>query len=475
MRTGFTERFEWLSGVNLLAQARSAPEDGWLPDWAEFWRVLTLEEYNTRLVILCTMALGLASGIVGTFLLLRKRSLMGDALSHACLPGIGIAFILLVALGIPGKNLPGLLGGAVATGLLGVFTVLAIRNTSRVKDDAAMGIVLSVFFGAGVAVLGMVQSMPQASAAGLTHFIYGKTASMVRNDLILLGSVVALVVVVSLALRKEFLVLCFDEGFAASQGWPVHRLDVLMLLLVSLVTVAGLQAVGLILIIAFLIIPAAAARFWVNSLAWMLALAGLIGAVSGWLGASLSALLWRLPAGAIIVLVAGAIFLFSLLFGTTRGVLHRALERMRLNRKVGRQHLLRAAYEILEGRDEARPPRNCRMQFAELRSKRSWSEEYLRRLIRRTRREGFVESFDNCELQLSESGYGEAARITRNHRLWEIFLITYADIAPSHVDRDADSVEHVLSPDLVRDLEERLGTRDLPDSPHPLLASGGAG
>ncbi len=444
------------------------------PSLTELWDVLTLEDYNTRLVILCTMALGLASGLVGTFLLLRKRSLMGDALSHACLPGIGVAFIVLVGLGLPGKNLPGLLAGAIGTGLLGVVTVLAIRNTSRVKDDAAMGIVLSVFFGAGVAVFGMVQSMPGASAAGLTNFIYGKTASMIHSDLILLLSVAALAVVASLALRKEFLVICFDDGFAGSQGWPVHRLDLLMLLLVSLVTVAGLQAVGLILIIAFLIIPAAAARFWVNSVGWMLGLAGLIGAISGWLGASLSALLWKLPAGAIIVLVAAAIFLFSLLFGVARGVVPRILERVRLNRKVGRQHLLRATYEIIESLDEARPPANNTVPYKDLMGKRSWDEAHLRRLIRRARREGFVESFDGHGVGLSESGYGEAARITRNHRLWEVFLITHADIAPSHVDRDADSVEHVLSPDLVRELELKLGTRDLPDSPHPLLAKGEA-
>lgn len=453
------------------------PPDRGLPEAGVFWRVLTLREYNTRLVVFCTSILGLASGLIGTFLLLRKRSLMGDALSHACLPGIGIAFLLAAAAGGEGRNLIWLLAGAMATGLLGVLTVLAVRGTSRIKDDAAMGIVLSVFFGGGVAVLGMVQSMPGASAAGLESFIYGKTASMVRSDFLLLSGVALAVVAASLLLRKEFMILCFDEGFARSQGWPVGRLDVVMLGLVAVVTVAGLQAVGLILIIAFLIIPAAAARFWTNRLSTMLLLAAGIGAVSGWTGSSASALLPGLPAGAVIVLAAAALFVASLFFGTARGVLRRGIERRRLNRRIARQHLLRGAYEILEARagggEDEGAPENRPVPIRELQSGRSWSARRFRAAVRRAGRDGYVESFDGDSLQLSEAGYGEAVRMTRNHRLWEMFLITHADIAASHVDRDADAVEHVLGADLVAELERKLGTRALVASPHPLGAKGG--
>ena len=434
------------------------------------WRVLFLLDYNTRLVVLSTVILGVASGLIGSFLLLRKRSLMGDALSHACLPGIGLAFIFMVMAGASGKSLPGLLVGASITGLAGVGCVLLIRNLSRVKDDAAMGIVLSVFFGLGVAVLGMVQTIPDASAAGLETFIYGKTASMVFNDFLLLAGVAFLVLVASAILMKEFTLLCFDEGFARSLGWPVHRLDMIMLALVSAVTVVGLQAVGLILIIAFLIIPAAAARFWTDDLRNMLIVAAAIGGVSGWLGASTSALLPGLPAGAIIVLVAAAIFLFSLLFGRARGVVRRLSAQVRLRRKVGRQHLLRAVYEILE-RNQNKDPgvlSNEPVSFDEVLRLRTWTPVRLRRLIQSANREDHIDRFDGVNLRLSESGFGEAARTTRNHRLWEMFLITHADIAPSHVDRDADSVEHVLSPDMVRELERKLDLRNIPLSPHGL-------
>jgi manganese/zinc/iron transport system permease protein len=446
-------------------------------DWpvpAEVWRVATLQNYNTRLVVLSTATLGIASGLIGTFLLLRKRSLMGDALSHACLPGIGVMFIVMTMLGGAGKSLPGLLLGATVTGVGGVGLVMLIRNTTRIKDDAAMGIVLSVFFGLGVAVLGMVQTMPGASAAGLEFFIYGKTASMVRQDFVLICAVALVVMAVSVLLTKEFTLLCFDEGFADAQGWPVHMLDVLMLALVALVTVVGLQAVGLILIIAFLITPAAAARFWTNDLRRMLILAAVIGGLSGWLGASISALLPRLPAGAVIVLVAATVFVFSMVLGSSRGVLLRFLAHRRLRRKVGRQHLLRAVYEILETRDPADAANiaNHSIDYAQLLDHRSWSRARLQRLIAVAKREDHVDYCDGKRLRLSESGFGEAARITRNHRLWEMYLIRHADVAPGHVDRDADAVEHVLGPGLVRQLEDELARRGkplaVPPSPHAL-------
>jgi manganese/zinc/iron transport system permease protein len=356
--------------------------------------------------------------------------------------------------------------------------VLFLKQQSRLKDDAAMGIVLSVFFGFGVALLGMIQDLPSASAAGLESFIYGKTASMVFQDFLLLSAVGLAVLLLSILLFKEFALLCFDESFAASAGWPVLLIDLLLLGLVAAVTVVGLQAVGLILIIAFLITPAAAARFWSENLKVMVVLAAGIGAVSGWLGASISALLPKMPAGAVIVLVAAGLFLFSMVFGSARGILKRAILHRRLQRKVGRQHLLRSIFEILENQQPDRPalPNNAKVPFDQLARHRSWSGGRLNQLIRAAKREDHIDFFDGETILLSESGFGEAARTTRNHRLWEMYLIEHADIAPNHVDRDADAVEHVLSADLVRKLEQRLSEEEaatpLPISPHPLIEKG---
>ena len=445
-----------------------------MPELSDIWNVLILRDYNTRLVVICTMLLGCACGLMGGFLLLRKRSLMGDTLSHATLPGVGLSFMLLVALGGDGKSLPILLAGAGITGVIGCAAVLFIREQTRIKDDAAMGIVLSVFFGAGVAILGVIQKMPEGSAAGLESFIYGKTASMVMSDFQILVFITVCVITCSLLLFKEFRLLCFDENFAAVLGWPVKFLDLLLLALITAVTVAGLQAVGLILIIAFLITPAAAARFWTNQLDRMLMLSALIGAASGWIGASLSAFFPRLPAGAVIVLVAALFFVVSMLVGTERGVMIRFLRQSQLEKRMGRQHLLRALYEILEGGCVTEELNIRTVPFRQIRGRRTWSDRQLRDYIRRAYNEGLVEAPNKADsILLTETGLVEAKQVTRNHRLWEMYLIEYADVATSRVDRDADMVEHILGDKMVTRLENKLQAYRIagslvPQSPHPI-------
>ncbi len=439
---------EWPSGV----------------EWAD---ALFLRTWNTRLVVLSTSALGIAAGVIGSFLLMRKRSLMGDALAHATLPGIMIAFLAMVLAGGEGKSLPVLMAGASVAGSLGVLVMLAIRNTTRLSDDVAMGFVLSVAFGLGLALMGVIQRMPQASAAGLESFIYGKPASMVKLDFYLIIVLALCAAGVTVLLFKELTLLCFDEGFAAAQGWPVLKLDIILLVLVTAVTVIGLQSVGLILIIAFLITPAAAARFWTDRLSTMTVLSGVMGAVSGWLGALISALIPNLPAGALIVVVTSVVFIVSMLFAPKRGVVGRSIRQRTLRRKVERQHLLRAAFEILEAKARATLPGPAGVETIanqpftkdELQAKRTWTPQHLERILRTETGIGHLEAREDGQLRLSESGFGEAARITRNHRLWEIYLVTHADIAPSHVDRDADMVEHVLEADLVQRLEEELRNR----------------
>ena len=439
----------------------------------EWLRVLTLRDYNTRVVLAGTTLLGFAAGVLGCFTLLRKRALMGDALSHATLPGIGLAFMFAVLAGGSGKSLPVLLAGAVVSGVLGLALILLIRNLTRLKEDTALGIVLSVFFGAGIAVLGVVQRMGQGHAAGLESFIYGKTASMLASDAQLIAGVAAVVLLVCVALFKEFRLICFDADYAKSQGWPTLMLDVIMMALVIVVTVVGLQAVGLILIIALLITPAAAARFWTERLVVMVALAGVFGAASSLVGSALSALLPKLPSGAMIVLTATLLFLLSMFLGAERGLLIRWASRFRFEKKVRRQHLLRAAFELAEGSGS---PAGA-LPFADLLAMRSWSAASLGSEIGSAVRDGLAIEIHagGRSIKLTRQGLREAAQVVRQHRLWELYLITHADIAPSHVDRDADAIEHVLGPEMMAELEALLATGHtaitIPPSPHLLEKS----
>lgn len=442
------------------------------PTWDQWSRVLLLRDYNTRIVVIGATLLGCAAGMVGSFTLLRKRALMGDALSHATLPGIVLAFIVVTKAGGDGKSLIVLHIGAVVTGLLGVAAILGIRRLTHLKEDTALGAVLSVFFGAGVALLGISQQMPEGNSAGLESFIYGKTASMRRADIYMIAVAAGCCISFCLLLFKELKVLCFDDGFAGSQGFPVLGLDIILMALVVVVTIVGLQAVGLILMIALLVIPAAAARFWTERLGPMFVIAGCLGGLSGTVGAATSALFSKLPSGAMIVLVCTSLFLFSLVFGTARGVLVRFGRRWRLNRSVSRQHLLRAIFEIVENADSEQPhteKEHRSVSVDDLLPKRSWTRARLTREIQRAQSDELVE-WVGSQIRLTKRGTVEARRLTRQHRLWELYLITHADIAPSRVDRDADDIEHVLEPVVVAELE-RLLERErpaIPESPHSI-------
>jgi manganese/zinc/iron transport system permease protein len=427
-----------------------------------FFETLLLQDYNTRVVTSGVMIQGLACGVIGPLLLLRKRALMGDVLSHAAMPGIALAFIVLTVLGGTGKSLTGLQVGAILTSLLGVGTVIFIQANTRLKEDTAQAVVLSLSFGVGVALLGLIQNMSGSNAAGLEGFIYGKTASMILSESYRIAVVAGLVVLVVTLFFKEFQLLCFDQNYAAALGWPVHGLDLLLMGLVVLVTVVGMQAVGMILMVALLIIPAAAARFWTDGLRNTLLISGLIGSVSGWMGAVWSALIAKLPAGAVIVLVCGVFFGLSFLFGTRRGVFHRLHRHLRFQLKIAEQNLLRAFYELLEKgqrlpedlKPEAPP---AALDLDALMQVRAWDHRrQLRRIARSVIRKGWLFEQGSGSFALTRNGLEEAVRVVRNHRLWEAYLIKYADVATSQVDHEADRIEHVLDPVLVRELERSV-------------------
>jgi manganese/zinc/iron transport system permease protein len=437
--------------------------------------------------------LGLAAGCIGCFTMLRKRSLMGDVVSHATLPGIGFGFMLMVLLGqssavmgrlggllgadgaarfAAGKLLPVLLLGALASGLAGMGCVLLIRRYTRLKEDAALGIVMSVFFGIGVAVLRMCGEMTHGQAAGLENYITGKAASMIASDAQLLAAAAVAVVVCCALMFKEFALLCFDPQYASTQGFGVVLLDMALMVLVVVVTVIGLQAVGLILIIALLVTPPAAARFWTDRLSSLVLLSAGIGMVSGLLGAMISALAPRLPTGPIVVLVAAVMFVASLVFGRARGLLKRAREATRVRRRIGRQNLLRVMYEAAETRAAAGDSAGAALSVDDLLRARAWGASELRRYIASALREHLICVDASRCYRLTDVGGAEARRVVRNHRLWELYLITHADVAPGRVDRGADEIEHALEPVIIERLEQLLASERpqfaVPPSPHPL-------
>ncbi len=307
---------------------------------------LTLQlGYNATLVALGSAALGGAAGTVGAFLYLRKRALVSDAISHATLPGLALAFMAMVALGLDGRALAGLMLGSALSAWVGLWTVSRLTARTRLSEDAAIGAVLSVFFGFGIVLLTMIQSMSAGRQAGLEDFLLGATAGMLRGDAILIAAGGLLTLAATFALRRPLLMIAFDEGYAEARGLDVGRYDMALMTLVLAVTVTGLKIVGLILIVALLIIPAVAARFWSEDARRVITLSGLLGALSGFVGAALSASAPQLPTGPIIVLSAFALFVLSLFLAPARGVLASALRHRRLQHRVHlRQGLLALAH-----------------------------------------------------------------------------------------------------------------------------------
>jgi manganese/zinc/iron transport system permease protein len=285
--------------------------------------------YTLQVVALGGALLGVVSGVLGSFAVLRRQSLMGDALSHAALPGVGIAFL------IAGRELGVLLIGAAVASWLGVLFIRAVTATTRIKQDAAMGIVLASWFGAGVAILALIQDRPDASQAGLDTFIFGQAASMVAADVALIGGVGAAAFLVLGLFWKELKLFTFDHEFARANGFSTRFLNMLLSTLIVVAIVLGLQLAGVILMVGMLIAPGIAARQWTDRLDRMVVLAGLFGALSGAVGAVLSAVRADLPTGPMIIVVAFSIVMISLALAPERGVVWTLLRRVNDRRRWG--------------------------------------------------------------------------------------------------------------------------------------------
>jgi manganese/zinc/iron transport system permease protein len=413
--------------------------------------------YNASVVALGCAAFGLAAGAIGCFVLLRGRALISDAAAHATLPGVAGAFILAAGMGWNARDLGLLLAGAGATAALAVGVVALLGRGGRIRDDAAMALVLSIGYGIGVVLFSVVQSLPVGGQAGLKSFILGQAAGMSAADATLIGGL-ALVSLLTLALLlRPLTALCFDAEFAAATGLPVRVLDAVLLGLMLAVAVAGLRAVGLILVVGLMVIPAVTARLLTDRLEVMVPIAAVAGAVAAWVGTALSAAAPQLPTGATIALTACAIFVVALLFAPQRGAIAFAWRQMRLSLVIARDHALRA---MVEAAERGSAPRD----WPGLAYEAGWSR--LQRLVLPTwfRRQGWV--VEGATLALSPRGVALAEAVTRRHRLWEHYMQSAGGLPPQAAHRAADEVEHALPGEVVRDAEAWLRRHDpvrLPD------------
>ena len=412
---------------------------------AELYGILGLGDANLRFVLLGSLLIGATGGLLGTFAVLRRRSLMGDALAHAALPGVALAFMLTGS-----KALPVLMAGATVSGIIGVMAIQFIVNNTRVKADAAIGIVLSVLFGLGIVLLTHVQRMGGGNQSGLDKFLFGQAAAMVGDDLQVMTWMAVAIIAAVVLLYKEFKALIFDPGFLTSLGYSARTVDLALMGLIVLTVMVGLQAVGVVLMAAMLITPAVAARFWTDRLHVLVVLATVIGGLAGVAGTLISSAAPRIPTGPVMVLAATLAFLVSAVMAPRRGALARWRRERGNAARETRHHLLRALVELGEGESGRRA-----FSGPAIAGQLGWSEAEVRRLARRMSRAGLLApSAEGWELTAAGREQGEF--VVKSHRLWEHYLVHRDILTADHVDRPADEVEHLLTPEIIGRLEEIL-------------------
>lgn len=416
-------------------------------------RFFSFQDPSLRYALSGSILLGISCGLMGAFLIVRKLSLMGDTLAHAVLPGVALGFLWNIT-----KDPLAIFIGATSAGLLGAGTVQLIRNTTKHKEDAALGFVLAFFFGVGICLLTMIQNLPVGGKSGLDKFMFGQAASLGQDDVALLGVVTLLVVTAVIFFYKEYTLTSFDPGFARSLGMPVQFFHYSLMLLLAFAIVSSLQAVGVVLVAAMFVIPAATAFLLTDRFGIMLLLSAAFGLCSGVIGSFFSFIGRNLPTGPFMVLAAATVFTLALFLGPRHGIIPRWWRQRSRSSRIRQENMLKAIYQVLENDEFRREV----VSVSELAQRRRETLEEVKQQLTDVRKNGFVTTFADS-VSFTPTGWQRASEIVRNHRLWELYLTNTAQIPADRVHEDAENIEHVLDEETVRKLEKHLNyaRRDL--------------
>lgn len=442
----------WIVGFVLMSSAPAhAAKIGEIAEstlWQQAIRFFTFQDPAVRYALMGSMLLGISCGLLGSFIVVRKMALVGDALSHAVLPGVALGFLWNMS-----KDPVAIFVGATIAGLAGTTLVGWIKHTTRLREDTALGMVLAGFFSVGVCLVTMIQRLQTGNKSGLDKFLFGQAAAIGNKDVWLMGVITLVAVVAVVIFYKEFLVTSFDAGFARAAGFPTQAIHHGLMLLLAFAVVIALQAVGVVLVSAMLITPAAAAYLLTDRMHRMLGLSAVFGLVAGSVGCFLSFLGSNLPTGPFMVLGASAVFVLAFLFGPRHGVVLRWWRQRSRAQRIRRENTLKSIYHVLEARNF----KGEGVSLGEMAERRRETiEESKERAIELARHELATLQEDGNSIFLTPEGWQRACSIVRNHRLWELYLTNAAHIAADHVHDDAEKIEHVLGEEVVRQLERRL-------------------
>ena len=410
-----------------------------------FFDFFSFSDPNVQFVVIGMILLGIGTATIGTFAFLRKRALTGDAIAHSVLPGVCLAFMIFDT-----RNLWVLLGGAFVTGWLSIIFVDLITKKTKLKPDTAIGLTLSVFFGIGILLLTFIQQSGNASQSGLNNFLFGKAAAMSTDDIRTMAVVSLFIIVVVVIFFKEFCLLSFDPDYAKSTGLPVNFLQLTLTTLTVLAVAAGIQAVGVVLMAALLITPPAAAKYWTDKLGKMILLSILFAVIGSVTGAYVSYANNKMPTGPWIVTMTSIIAVLSILFAPKKGVIPKMIIRKKYQNKMLRENILKELYHL-----EEKNPGKKSFTLSDIATEREMKTSNYVFGLRMLLRKDFVVKINEA-YYLTEKGLEEGKRITRIHRLWEMYLTEKLNIASDHVHDDAEAIEHIITPEIEKRLIELL-------------------
>lgn len=400
--------------------------------------------------LLAALLVGVACGLLGSYVVVRRVALVGDALSHAVFPGVVAGFMWS-----EDRNVFVIFGCAMIAGLLGVVMVRALEKSTRLKSDAALGIVLASFFAIGI----LWNSTDQQS--GVKDFLFGDLAVISSLDLSLMAGVTLLVIVSVIALLRPFQVLSFDEGFAIGLGYPVKILNFVFFGLLTFTVVVALQAVGVVLVSAMLITPAATAYLLSDRMHRMMLYAVGFGCFACVAGGYISTQMTGMPPGPVISLMGALVFSLVYFMAPKHGVLAKVLRHLQQSKRVERENILKAIYKVLEAEGFT----DSGVSLKELAIiRRVTIDEAVKQGNMLVDSDEATWEEGKSAIYLTPAGWRRAAEIVRNHRLWELYLTDLANYEADHVHDDAEKIEHVLGAEAVRRLERDL---DFPEfDPH---------
>jgi len=435
-------------------------------NWFDYFTDPILRGPTIACMLMC-----LAASLVGVVVVLRKQSLIGEALTHASYPGVICGVIVAGFFSVDsysGIMLPLLIiSGAFITSILGMYTIGVLQVRLGISSDASLCFVLSSFFGVGIALASQVQFTYSSLYQQIQVYLYGQAATMTDVHIRVYALLALLVIIMFVLFYKEIQLLAFDQHYAKSLGFSVKSINALFLGLTVLAVVIGIRSVGVVLMSAMLIAPPVAARQFTNKLYILLILSAVIGMLSGFIGNVLSVegsiyfsarlpnARFSLPTGPMIVLVASFMCLLSLLFAPNRGLMLRALRVARFRYRCCRENVLKVIWRRNE---------NHQMSFVEIREQFQLSYLYLMLILYRLVHHGWLQKGGEGHFRLTHEGVVRAAKIVRLHRLWEVYLSDYLGVGAERVHRSAEEMEHIITPELEKELTELL--KDPKMDPH---------